>query len=546
MTGVWIARLPALVLAGVGVALAAWLGSVLVAPDDGSAAPWWASLIGLVPSAVLASASAVLLVNPRPLELRRWVAGAGIACLALLGAVVLFRLADSWFDTSPGPLLAVVAILVAGLVGLALTTSRVVDQALPDAPSRLFPAFFIGGAILGATLVIAVIARVGIAFLGLLSGAPASTRIPWGAVVLVVVLPIVTFAIAAIGTRLARGRTFYEQAAANRRNALLLVISLVGLAAATAEIIAAAVTFRPVPALWAAAIAAGTGLGAAAIANRIGGDVILETAGARRADPKRDEVYLNVVQEMAIAAGVPAPRAYLIEDRSANAFATGRDPAHAAIAVTRGLLERMDREQLQAVIAHELAHVRNLDTRYGLYVAVLVGLIALVTDGFLRLVVEGWKQGAFIWSSDDDVKSAVAAFATGIAVGLFLLLVAIVLRVVAPLFSLLVQAAVSREREYLADATSVELTRNPMGLERALAELADPTERGRLVAANRGTQHLWFRNPLGIDGDRRPSLFATHPSIEARIERLRALRGLDAEAVDASQRGREAAPEQEL
>ena len=194
--------------------------------------------------------------------------------------------------------------------------------------------------------------------------------------------------------------------------------------------------------------------------------------------------------------------------------------------MTRGLLKRMDREQLQAVIAHEMAHVRNLDTRYALYVAVLVGLIALVTDGFLRAVVEGWKQGAFIWSSDDDVKSAVAAFVTGLAVGLFLLLVAIALRVVAPLFSLLVQAAVSREREFLADATSVELTRNPVGLERALAALGDDR---RLVAANCGTQHLWFRNPLGVDSEARSSLFATHPPIAARIERLRTLRGLGAE-----------------
>jgi heat shock protein HtpX len=232
-----------------------------------------------------------------------------------------------------------------------------------------------------------------------------------------------------------------------------------------------------------------------------------------------------VVREISLAAGVPEPRVYVIEDGSMNAFATGRDPEHAAIAVTRGLLDGMDREQLQGVVAHELGHVRNLDTRYALYVAVLVGLVALVTDGFLRTVVEGWRNGAFIWTGgdSDDIRGAIASFLMGLAVGLFLLLVAAVLRVVAPLFSMLVQAAVSREREFLADATSVELTRNPDGLLRALAAIAG--DRDELEAANRGTQHLWFRNPVKAGSDRRAGLLSTHPSLGARIERLARLSG---------------------
>jgi heat shock protein HtpX len=193
--------------------------------------------------------------------------------------------------------------------------------------------------------------------------------------------------------------------------------------------------------------------------------------------------------------------------------------------VTRGLLDRMDREEIQGVVGHEIGHIRNYDTRYALYVAVLVGLVALVTDGFLRLVIEGWKQGAFVWTGGDDAKEAVAAFVTGLIVGLFLLILAVVLRVVAPVFSALVQAASSREREYLADATSVELTRNPVGLERALAAIAD--DRDTLEAANRGTQHLWFRNPVKEGSDRGPGIFATHPSIGARIERLRRMRGIE-------------------
>ena len=338
----------------------------------------------------------------------------------------------------------------------------------------------------------------------------------------IAILPVVTFAIAAVGSRRASGGTFQVQASANRRNSVLLIITLVGIVAATAEMIAVTLTYDPVPALWAGGVAALVGLGAAAGANRFGSDVILQTAGARLADPARDTVLLDVVRELSIAANVPEPRVYVIADGSQNAFATGRDPAHASLAVTTGLLQRMDREELQGVIGHELGHVRNLDTRYALYVAVLVGLVALVTDSFLRLVVEGWKNGAFVWSGDDD--NALAALAMGFLVGIFLLIVAGLLRVVAPLFSALVQASSSREREFLADATSVEFTRNPRALERALTSIAaddDPLE-----AANRGTQHLWFRNPVKAGSDRRSGLLATHPSIAARVDRLRTLQGL--------------------
>jgi heat shock protein HtpX len=388
----------------------------------------------------------------------------------------------------------------------------------------------VAAAVITAAVVLTVAIGLALAVWRALAGASGSSRLPLGAVVLVLVLPVVTFAIAAAGSRFAAGRTFQAQAAANRRNSLFLLVTLVGVVAATAEIVAGTVTFNPVPALWAGGIAALVGLGAAVGADRFGADVILQTAGARPADPVKDAVLLNVVREIALSAGLPEPRCYVIEDRSQNAFATGRDPQHAAVAVTRGLLDSMDREQLQGVIGHELGHVRNLDTRYALYVAVLVGLVALVTDGFLRAVVEGWRQGAFFWS-DDDAKGAIAAFISGILVGIFLLVVAALLRVVAPLFSALVQAAVSRQREFLADATSVELTRNPIALERALLEIA--TDRDALEAANRGTQHLWFRNPIGDGSDRGPGILSTHPSIGARVERLRQLRGLDMAAIAA-------------
>ena len=194
-----------------------------------------------------------------------------------------------------------------------------------------------------------------------------------------------------------------------------------------------------------------------------------------------EKVLLDVVDELSIAANMPPPAVYVIPDGSLNAMAVGTKPANAALAVTAGMLERFDREQLQGVIGHELAHIRNLDSRYGVYVAILVGLVALVTDGFLRMVVEGWRQGVFLRGAslaDDDARAAVAGLAAGVAFGVFLFVVALVLRIFAPIASLLVQAAVSRQREYLADATSVELTRNPTALARALGAL-----RGRYRSA---------------------------------------------------------------
>lgn len=195
----------------------------------------------------------------------------------------------------------------------------------------------------------------------------------------------------------AAGRTFYEQAAANRRNSMLLLVALIGIAAATAEIIAISLTGDPIPALVAAAAAVLVGLAAVVAADRGGAKYVLDSAGAVRATRRRDAELLDVVQELALAENIPVPATYVIEDGSMNAFATGRDADHAAVAVTRGLLDGMDREELQGVVGHELGHIRNLDIRYALYIAVFVGLIALVTDAFLQIIVEGWKRGAFVW-----------------------------------------------------------------------------------------------------------------------------------------------------
>ena len=334
-------------------------------------------------------------------------------------------------------------------------------------------------------------------------------------------LPLIALFLGALLARNIGGGTFYEQQATNKRISLLFLLALVGLLTALGEVIAATLTFDAYGALIGAGIAALFGIGAALFAQRRGADVLLHSTGARPADPSKDRVLLDVVNEISIAATIPPVRVYVIPDESANAMAVGTKPDNSAIAITQGMLARYDREELQGVVAHEIAHIRNYDSRYGVYVAILVGMVALVTDGFLRLVLEAWRNGLFLKGAeagDDDFKAALAGLAAGVAFGLFLLLIAALLRLFAPIAALLVQAAVSRQREFLADATSVELTRNPVGLARALNQIKG--EEGGMRTSNRGSQHLWFANPLGPGSDVGWHLLATHPTVDARIARL--------------------------
>jgi heat shock protein HtpX len=202
---------------------------------------------------------------------------------------------------------------------------------------------------------------------------------------------------------------------------------------------------------------------------------------------------------------------WVIEDSAPNAFATGRDPEHASIAVTTGLLEKLDREELQGVIGHEMSHIGNLDIRFTLLVGVMVGAIALLADWFLRITY--WGGGR---RSDSDRGGGGGAMA-------LIFVLALILAVVAPLIGRLVQAAVSRTRESLADATAVELTRNPAGLARALRTIADDAE--VLEVANRATQHLYIVNPIKSFEERAKSLWDTHPPIGERIRALENIAG---------------------
>ena len=305
-------------------------------------------------------------------------------------------------------------------------------------------------------------------------------------------------------------QTFHSQIAANRRNSFLLVLIVVGLLVLLGFSIGYALSGEPTGGIGLMGIAGVLAIVMSLAAYFSGDRLVLAASGAREVDEQRAPQLVNVVREMSIAANVPVPRIYTIDDTAPNAFATGRDPKHASVAATTGLLEKLDREELQGVIGHELSHVANLDVRFALLVGVLVGIVALISDMFLRSAF--WFGGGRRSSNREGGGLAAIMF-----------VVAIVLAILAPIAARLVQLAVSRQREYLADATSVELTRNPYGLERALAKIA--TDQEVLEVANRATQHMYFTNPIKKFESRRSGLFSTHPPIVERINRLRALTG---------------------
>jgi heat shock protein HtpX len=234
--------------------------------------------------------------------------------------------------------------------------------------------------------------------------------------------------------------------------------------------------------------------------------VILGLSGAKLIEKKDNPELYRLVENLCITAGLPLPKIYIISSSQPNAFATGRDAKHAVIAVTSGLLEKLERVELEGVIAHELSHIGNKDMLLQTIVVVLVGFIVILTDFFFRL--------AFFGNIGRNNRE-------GGQVKLVMMIVAMILVVLAPLLAQLIKLAISRKREYLADASGVFLTRYPEGLARALEKIqADP---GVLNKANNATSHLYIVNPLkGKEGKSWLSkLFSTHPPIEERIKKLR-------------------------
>lgn len=235
--------------------------------------------------------------------------------------------------------------------------------------------------------------------------------------------------------------------------------------------------------------------------------IVIAMSGARPADGPEFAHLQNSVEGLAIAAGLPKPRVYVIDDSAPNAFATGRDPQHAVVCVTTGLMDKMDRVELEGVIGHEMSHVKNYDIRFSTLVVVLVGIIALLSDWFMRSL---WWGGGRRRSRDNG---------TGGNGEIVWFVIAIVVAILAPISAALIQAALSRQREYLADANGALLTRYPEGLASALQKIAQDDE--PLEAANKATAALFIENPLREHGGLVNKLFDTHPPVEERIRRLR-------------------------
>jgi heat shock protein HtpX len=232
--------------------------------------------------------------------------------------------------------------------------------------------------------------------------------------------------------------------------------------------------------------------------------IVLRMSGAKELTFESHKEIYRLVENLAITAGLPIPRIYVIEDTALNAFATGRDPKHGVICLTTGIIARLERAELEGVIAHELSHIGNRDTLISTVVVILVGFVALMADWFRHWVWFGGNRG-----SDNKNQFQV-----------ILMVAAIILSLLAPLFAMLIQLAISRKREFLADASGALLTRYPDGLARALQKISGDTE--PLEAANRATAHLYIANPF--KGKKVAKLFMTHPPIE---ERIAALRGMD-------------------
>lgn len=237
--------------------------------------------------------------------------------------------------------------------------------------------------------------------------------------------------------------------------------------------------------------------------------IVLAMSGAHEVVHDSNRELYHIVENLCITAGLPQPKIYLIEDSAPNAFATGRDPQHAVIAVTSGLLEKLDKAELEGVIAHELSHIGNRDILLATIVTVLVGIVVLLADWFMRFSLFGGRK-----DDDNRENGQLAAIVT---------IIAIILSILAPFFAYMMQFAISRKREFLADSNGALLTRYPEGLARALEKISADSE--PLEVANRATAHLYFSSPFKENEGRKISwltkMFMTHPPVEERIKALR-------------------------
>jgi heat shock protein HtpX len=300
--------------------------------------------------------------------------------------------------------------------------------------------------------------------------------------------------------------SMYELIAANKRNSWVLASLVFLVLVALGALIGMALAGGDPAGAVVGLVIAGTIAFVLTLAGFYGGDsIVLSMNGAREITHAMHPQLFNVVEELSIASGLPMPKVYLIDDSAPNAFATGRDPAHASVAITSGLLEKLDRNELQGVMAHEMSHVRNYDIRFAMLMVVLVGTIVLLSDMFLRML-----RGTRLRSRGKGGGAAM----------LVIIILAVIFAILAPIFAMLIQLAVSRQREYLADASAADMTRYPEGLAGALEKIQADHE--PLEVANRATAHLYIVNPImKLKGRATDSLWNSHPPIDDRIQRLR-------------------------
>lgn len=283
---------------------------------------------------------------------------------------------------------------------------------------------------------------------------------------------------------------FYDHISANKRNSVFLVLVVLSLIIFFGYLIGlffgnvfAGVVIAMVVAFFLIMLGISSG-----------DDIILSSSGAQPADKKNHAYLINTVEGLSIASGIPMPKVYVVEDKTINAFAIGRSPKAASIAVTTGALENLNRTELEGVIGHEMSHIKNYDVRFMMLTVVLVGVVVLLSDFFVRMFLFGGGR-------DRKVHPALIIFA-------------LVFAILAPIFGYLIRLAVSRKREFLADANGALLTRYPQGLANALKKIKnDNTKPTR--TANKAVSHLYFSNPF-----KKSDLLSTHPNVDERIKRL--------------------------
>jgi heat shock protein HtpX len=298
----------------------------------------------------------------------------------------------------------------------------------------------------------------------------------------------------------------YEQIASNRRRTWLLIAGAVILLGAVGYALGLIWQSGPAGLVIALVVAIALSIGSYVYGDR----VVLASARARPVTPDEQPRLHNIVEGLSIAAGIPKPRVYIVPEVAPNAFATGRDPEHASIAVTDGLLKTMSRVELEGVVGHELAHVVDRDILVGTVVATLAGAVILLSEFFTRT----WWWGGIGGRRGSD-RGGGGFEAIIFAVG-------IVLLILAPIFAQIIRFSVSRQREYLADAQGALLTRYPPGLASALRKIGAASGIP-MHSANNATAHLWLNQPSRVEGERMGSLerlFSTHPPIAERIRRL--------------------------